>query len=716
MSRQVLAILLLATSASSAEVTPTEKVISLLEDLKTEVENDGQEEASIYDTFACFCQSMTEDKSERIKEEQDNVDTFNSDIETYTLTSKNKDKEFSEKSEEINGVVSKRKDTEGAREEVKGTYELNLADVTKGIAGLETAIEMLSAGVPGGAAFAQVKDTVKRTVVMADLLGLAHVTAAKKSLAAFMQVQDGQAPPPNTGSSDIIVVMNNLLTDFKEQKANLESIEGQAKSDHTSTMDALQSQEDSATSAKDDAERARDEADGLLADAKKGLEEEEAKLADDNMYLLDLTRKCELKAREFDQHSKARTEEIEALEKATTIIKDKVKDNADEAVKRAALLSQGKTVQKAEEHEDVSEDVSFIQVASTQPARTKLAGLLQRGRARESAELRAARVDRAATQLAETANRIKSPILVAFALKLRTKLAFDPFVKVRKLVQDLIQRLVEEATAEATKKGFCDVETAKAKHSRDVHQEEASRINSETELAEAQKATLEVEIEDLTGELAELEDALFKATKIRADEKAMNEETVSKSKAGLEAVNDAYRVLQDFYKKSAKNDVSLAQAKASPIDEDAPAAPSGGAYKGGQQKAGGILAMLDVIISDFERTVRVTTETEKNSLREFTEFERTTKTSLASKESQKSNAEAGLKATENQIVNNMDLLAARMKMLDDTLRELEELVPTCVDTGMSYAERVQKREEEIDALKKAMCMLDGENVEEGCPP
>ena len=49
----------------------------------------------------------------------------------------------------------------------------------------------------------------------------------------------------------------------------------------------------------------------------------------------------------------------------------------------------------------------------------------------------------------------------------------------------------------------------------------------------------------------------------------------------------------------------------------------------------------------------------------------------------------------------MDLLGTRQKMLDDTLKELEDLKPTCVDTGMSYEERVQKREEEIDALKKA---------------
>lgn len=38
----------------------------------------------------------------------------------------------------------------------------------------------------------------------------------------------------------------------------------------------------------------------------------------------------------------------------------------------------------------------------------------------------------------------------------------------------------------------------------------------------------------------------------------------------------------------------------------------------------------------------------------------------------------------------------------------------CIDTGMSYEERVQKREEEIAALKRALCILDGDKVEPEC--
>merc|ERR1719174_2356115 len=158
----------------------------------------------------------------------------------------------------------------------------------------------------------------------------------------------------------------------------------------------------------------------------------------------------------------------------------------------------------------------------------------------------------------------------------------------------------------------------KATHNRDSNMDAVMTFNAEVMALEAKKATLEEEIATLTQEISDLNDSLTKQTKLRTDEKAENMDTLDKAKAGLAAVKDAYDVLSSFYKKAAKGKVSLLQA--SPVNAPGTA---GGAYKGGQQKAGGILAMLDLIISDFERTIKVTTDTEKSAHREFIEFERT---------------------------------------------------------------------------------------------
>merc|ERR1719161_1575849 len=60
-----------AALAVEEEGTPLEKVVTMLEDLQTEVLVEGQAEAKTYDKFACFCKDMTEEKTEFI---QDNTD------------------------------------------------------------------------------------------------------------------------------------------------------------------------------------------------------------------------------------------------------------------------------------------------------------------------------------------------------------------------------------------------------------------------------------------------------------------------------------------------------------------------------------------------------------------------------------------------------------------------------------------------------------------
>jgi len=75
---------------------------------------------------------------------------------------------------------------------------------------------------------------------------------------------------------------------------------------------------------------------------------------------------------------------------------------------------------------------------------------------------------------------------------------------------------------------------------------------------------------------------------------------------------------------------------------------------------------------------------------------------------------ADLKTTKMNLEKKTADMKSNMNLLDDALKGVEELKPMCIDNGMSYADRVAKREEEIAALKKAMCQLDAEDVEEEC--
>merc|ERR1719163_1340517 len=108
--------------------------------------------------------------------------------------------------------------------------------------------------------------------------------------------------------------------------------------------------------------------------------------------------------------------------------------------------------------------------------------------------------------------------------------AADPFVKVKKLIQELIEKLVTEAAEQATKKGWCDTEMGKAESSRNSQMAKIMELNAQVAGFEATKEQLTDEIAVLTTEIADLNDVLTKTTKERTEEKAENTDTLDKAK------------------------------------------------------------------------------------------------------------------------------------------------------------------------------------------
>merc|ERR1719163_6059 len=149
---------------------------------------------------------------------------------------------------------------------------------------------------------------------------------------------------------------------------------------------------------------------------------------------------------------------------------------------------------------------------------------------------------------------------------LAMNIAADPFAKVKGLIQKLIERLLKESADEATQKGFCDTALAKANTERDYRQGDLDDLTAEINEMLANKAALKEEHKQLKHEKKEVEQALHDATVIRNQEKSDNKDTLKHAKAGLSALNDAIKVLEDFYKGAAKGSVSLVQTDTSPVD------------------------------------------------------------------------------------------------------------------------------------------------------
>merc|ERR1719386_381056 len=219
---------------SSSEVSPVEKVIELLEDLKSETEEEGKKEASTYDTFACFCKDTTKEKSDAIKEEQDNIDEFAATLEEQTGISNAKAHETKELEELIGTLDKDMIDITARREKEQAKYEATAADLNKGNTQLETAIADMQAGK--AASFLSVKKSIRKSIVMADALDLSP--KQQRTITALLQSGADESPEGDFAfhGDDIIATLQDLEKEFKAKKAEVDQIEGQNKKDFNEVM------------------------------------------------------------------------------------------------------------------------------------------------------------------------------------------------------------------------------------------------------------------------------------------------------------------------------------------------------------------------------------------------------------------------------------------------------------------------------------------------
>merc|ERR1719199_69648 len=447
-----------------------------------------------------------------------------------------------------------------------------------------------------------------------------------------------------------------------------------------------------------EAKKTKDEKIEDIGTASQELTTVSAQLLDDMQYLDELNTACSEKAKTWDQRTKLRSNELTAITQATGIVKATVMDKTASATIRFAQTGSVVRVAEAVTSSDNAMETIEAEAEITENSDSALGFLQKKSVQKHDPDAGRQMI---VNLLKGQGMKLKSTLLSALA----TKIASDPFAKIKKLIQELIERLLTEAANEANQKGWCDKATADATQKRTYAADKIEGLNAKMAKLEALSAKLGEEIGTLGKEIAELNAAQSKADQERKDESAENANTVTEAKAGLAAVNMAIDILDKFYKTSAKAKVDLSLAQG-PLD-DAPDAgfDNGEAYQGAGGEAGGIVGMMEVIQSDFERTISETKKSEAKAEKEHLEFLTETSKSLAEKDVATTEKTKLRDDALNNYDDAEDEMTSQTKILVTSIKELMELKQACVDTGMSYADRVAMREQEIASLKKALCIL-----------
>lgn len=675
-------------------VSPIAKVIELIKNLEKDVSEAGAKEAAEYDKFACFCKHQDESKNKAIVKSEERIEVLEADISDYEAEISDLDKDINELGKRIKEVEGEIETKDKARAETHKDYVAEEEDLSSAISAIKRAMKALkdSKGeMEGDLDLDLLQPMAAKVLTVVSRSRNAQISTEQvQKMVVFSQIAKRAVPMTGKGhdyeyrSNDIIDTLQELLRTFNTNLKECESEEFESMSAHQKARLDLTNEKKFKTKEKEEKEARVDHLSEELHTAEQNKDEETDAKESDEEFLDELHKQCEKKAENWDQRSTARAKEIAALNEVVNILDTGAKDN----------YSANKKLNLAAESWQTSKQ-------------TKSATFLQLKSAGSNAE---AAVQRVVDLLSVRGAKLQSTALTGLASQI--VMGKDHFAKVRGVIKDLIQRLEDDAEAEAEQKSFCDTEMKAAISNRDEQSLKMEAEKSTLAAKRAEKKELEAENKKLQEEIVELNLGIRDAKELREQEKASNEKTISMSTAGKEAVEKAIEVLSSMYSASAlvQNKAQYKPPKSGrdgkTVGDMAPGSSDLGDYEGNKAQGGGIIALCEVIVSDFERTVEQTEQDESDAVKAFEDFERDSKKSIKDKKDEKKNNDGDIASCNDAITEAKDLLMEAMESKKGAEKELTKLKPMCVDQPETYEQRVQKREEEIQALKDAMTALD----------
>lgn len=634
-------------AADAAASTPVQKVLQMMGEMVAKGQKAKADEAKIMAGYDEWVDDENTRLNQNIKFAADEIDKL-----TAFITKTDDDvKKLGQEIKELDDLIAQ-KESELAeatkiREGENAEYVTASTDLGESVDALGRAIDALKT---------QEGSTPQAAMMLLQRMAVSTpgMPAVLAALQEGSQARDSDSGAPDVAayesqSGGIVEMMEGLLDKFEKQLAEVESRETSAERNFDMNKVQLTDMISHSQSNRDEKAATKADLSAKSAEANGDLERTKVSKAADEKTLAEMLSVHEQKTEMFKGNQEVRTMELEALNKAIEII------------------SSPSVSDSYAGHVNLAQKPSFLQTQSTSE--------------------RVLLKQRAAELLRKQARVLSSRTLAAVA----SEMAANPFAKVVDMIKGLLSKLKEEAAAEADHKAWCDKELKDNKHKRNKKTASSEKYAAQIEDLGAQIDSMAKKIGTLATEQEELTAAMGEATKERVGEKKENEETIADAKAGSEAVKSALVVLRDFYSTQA----SFAQQ-----------APAMKSYGGMASANGGVVGMLEVIVSDFVRLEAETKAAETQASAEYDVFMRDAKADKEAKHKEQFKTKLEKDQKEFDQDNSNKLLDGVNEELAKANLYYEELKPECIEVQVSYEDRVAARKAEIAALKDAYAILD----------
>jgi len=633
------------------EVSPITKVLQLMSDMQTKIIAEGEAEHAIYSEFAEMCEERSKDLGFEIKTGKGEVADLKAAIDEETAMVA----ALETKVEELTAsIATDESDLDAAtkiRKKENTDFLSEEKELSEVIDSLQRAIGILEKEMAKhGASMMQIKNAGSLAKTLQTLVDASTLTSADaKGIAALVQTQEAN-DEGDVGAPDPAV--------YKGQSGGIIDTLGDLLEKAESQLSELRNKE---TAALHEFEALKQSLEDKVKYETKELEEAKTGIAASN-------EKKATAEGDLEVTTKNLNEDIVALSDLHHECLTKAQDYEAETKSRGEELTAIATAKKAIQETTSGagglsyglNQVSFLQHSQDQGFQVIrfLRGVAQQQHL---------------PALAQLTVRIDSAV----------RSGDDAFTKVKGLIQDMIETLEKEAEQDATEKAYCDKELAETYAKKDAKATEIKKLSTKIDQMTSRSAQLKAEIAELEKGLSSLAKSQAEMDKVRLNEKEEYTKAKAEMEAGIKGVQLALKVLRDYYAKD----------KSHSADE------GGGA---------GIIGLLEVVESDFSKGLIEMTSTEDAAQAAYDQETKDNEIERVTKEQDikyKTEESTGLdKATAEATSDKSGV----QEELDAVLEYLKGIEDRCIAKAEPYAERVRRREAELNGLREALNILENE--------
>merc|ERR1719220_2274822 len=304
--------------------------------------------------------------------------------------------------------------------------------------------------------------------------------------------------------------------------------------------------------------------------------------------------------------------------------------------------------------------------------------------------------------LSTVAQKFRNPSLSTLAYQVK----IDAFVRVKKAIDDMVAELLKEKADEIKHKDFCTDEFNTNQLQTEKKDREKSDLIAKIADLESTIKSLSEAIETLQAEIAEMQVQLKRAGEDREKQNKEFQSTVADQRETQKLLTAALGVLQDFYAKKAPA-ASLAQ-KQEPVGPPPP--PGFETYKK-SAASGGVLSLIQQIISDAKAMEAETIRSEEDAQKAYEDFVKETNNSIEAKSRDIVNKSEQKAKAEEELVEAKQDKAAVLLELESLSNYNAELHQSCDFVMKNFDLRQTARDEEVEALRQAKAILSGAKFE-----